>query len=158
VSTSSTPKPDSAAARAAAIEELEKFRANQPIISGTLLGDRDMEGQMRGLPGIFFQLGHTRAETSAVGTCVAVGFISQGKHAMRIYRKTAKGWTQHSFTLHVEAVQKPAEPRRGRARRVTSVTHPPVHTWRPAEQQRQATASGTSASKARRARRRRAPR
>jgi hypothetical protein len=128
VPTFSNTTPDPALVRTSATEQLAAFRSSPPPVSGRLLSDNEMEGQMRGLPEICFQLAHTRAETSAVDTCAAVGYISKDGHAMRIYRKTAGGWSQHTFTLNVEMPPKTKQPK-GRQGRTAPDTRPPVYSW-----------------------------
>ena len=146
---SSSTRPDPALVRTSASEQLTAFRVSPPPASDRLISDAEMEGQMRGLPDVCFQLAHTRAETAEVGSCAAVGYISKGAHAMRIYRKTPKGWSSHTFTLHVQvdeaAPQQSRRRSKGRNRpqspRVTA--RPPVYSWLPKDKLQAASANGT---------------
>lgn len=131
--TSSNTRPDPALVRVSATEQLTAFRGSPPPASDKLLGDREMEGQMRSLPDVCFQLGHTRAEVAEVGSCVAIGFMRQGRYVMRIYRKTDAGWSAHTFALHVEVPQAQQLPRRRRSdgkSKAAAAAHPPVYAWR----------------------------
>lgn len=129
--TNSSTRPDPDLVRASAIEVLAAFRSNPPAPREKLISDAEMEGQMRGLPEVRFQLNHTRAATSEVGKCVAVGYM--GGHALRIYRKTAAGWCWHNFTLKVEVpTAQKVQQVRGR-RKVMTVPNgdPPTLSWEP---------------------------
>ena len=138
MSTSSNTRPDPALVRISATELLASFRDNPPHAGNTLLSDGEMEGQMRGLPDICFQLAHTRAETAEIGACAAVGYIGQGlaiqgRYLMRIYRKTEKGWSPHTYILTVEAppknkVKQP-QGRKGTVKTAADTTRPPTYTW-----------------------------
>ncbi len=132
MSTPSSTRLDPNAVRTSAGEQLAAFRLSPPPAGEKLISDAELEGQMRGLPSVCFQLNHTRAETSPVGTCVAVGYM--GGHALRIYRKTAAGWCWHNFTLKVEVpTTQKVQQVRGR-RKVTTVPtgDPPTLSWEPA--------------------------
>jgi hypothetical protein len=100
---SESPKSHSDRIRESAEARLAAFRVKptEPT-SRAILRDSDVEGQMRSLSGVCFQLGLTTAAKAPVGTSVAVGYQSNGQHRMRIYRKTSPGrWTQHTFALQV---------------------------------------------------------
>jgi hypothetical protein len=99
---SETPKSHSELVLESAEARLAQFR-NKPTepTSRAVLGDRELEGQMRSLSGVCFQLGLSTAAKAEVGACVAVGYKSNGEHRMRIYRKLGGGWTQHTFALVV---------------------------------------------------------
>lgn len=126
--TYSSTRPDPDTVRASATELLTTFRSSPPPDSERLVGDAEMEGQLRGLPDVCFLLGHTRAETSAVGTCVAVGYKSQGRYVTRIYRKTAAGWSSHTYTLSVKVPK--ARPTKGHAKGGTaSANLAPILSW-----------------------------
>lgn len=123
---------DSELVRTSASEQLAAFRGSPPPASDKLLGDNEMEGQMRGLPGVYLQLGHTRAETAQIGSCVAVGYVnSEGHRFMRIYRKTAKGWSPHTFKLRVERNKTKRQPKGRSHGHATETTRPPVYSWQP---------------------------
>lgn len=114
--------------RESAAEQLAVFRDSPPPASDKLISDREMEGQMRGLSDVCFQFAHIRAETAAIGSCTAIGYVGSGQHRMRIYRKTAKGWSWHNFTLHVERPAAQVRQRR-EGRTVAVATRPPVYSW-----------------------------
>jgi hypothetical protein len=102
---SKTSKSQSDRIRESAEAHLAAFRIKptEPT-SRAILRDSDMEGQMRSLAsaGLCFQLGFSTTVKATAGTCVAVGYQSNGEYRMRIYRKTEPGrWTQHTFALQV---------------------------------------------------------
>jgi hypothetical protein len=134
-------RPDPALVRASAQEWLAVFQKISTPATGATLGDREMEGQMRGLPDLCFQFGYTKADKAEVGSCAAVGYMSQGRYRLRIYRKTDQGWTQHTFNLHLETLQA-----QGSGRPKGKKQQPPAYVWR--------TVAKSPADKPRRGRRR----
>ena len=120
-------KPDPTLVRLSAQEHLAAFQTMPAeATSGHLLGDREMEGQMRGFPDVCFHFGFTTAADAKVGANVAVGYLSKTGYRMRIYRKGPRGWSQHTFVLRLTAQQ----PRGGgKKHQRKSVAQQPVYAW-----------------------------
>ncbi len=119
--------PDPALVRASAQDWLTTFQKAPTPATGATLADREMEGQMRGLPDLCFQFGYTRADRAELGSCAAVGYLSQGRYRLRIYRKTDQGWTQHTFNLHLETLAQDSGRPKGKKQRTEL---PPTYVWR----------------------------